>query len=262
MTLGRKTLLAAAAWALALPAAASAQYGMPTPMPPQQSMANPGQNAPPAAQATPASAPDLMAAAVCLVSHNPAAGDRLFATAPFSAAERQVAIRLLGDMQHCGHRAAFTSTAPLIRGALAEATLEARFAAPQAAHAPAVDASPLFRQDQATTLANAPSLAPAYALAECTSRQHPELVRALLATEPASTEAGAAFNALSPAFGACVAPNTQLNVDGRMLRGLLAETLYRWSVVQRDGPTSPWAAAPATAQAAPPATPPAAGVAH
>jgi hypothetical protein len=30
---------------------------------------------------------------------------------------------------------------------------------------------------------------------------------------------------------------------------MLAESLYRWSVVQRDGPTSPWAA-PAAAAAA------------
>src|SRR5437868_11688062 len=33
--------------------------------------------------------------------------------------------------------------------------------------------------------------------------------------------------------------------------------LYRWSVVPRDGPSSPWAAAPASAQASPAPTQPA-----
>ncbi|MBV9884755.1 MAG: hypothetical protein JO276_17230 [Sphingomonadaceae bacterium] len=243
--------------ALALAASpAFAQYGMPTPTPPQQSMSDQGSHAAPT-EAAPATAPELVAAASCLIGHNAAAADRLFATAPFSPAERQIAVRLLSDMQRCTHHAPMSTSAALIRGALAEAALEARFAAPQAAHDPAVDSAPLFRADQATAIGDAASFAPAYALAECTSRQHPELVRALLATEPASAEAGTAFNALNPAFIACVTPGARLNVDGRMLRGLLAETLYRWSVVQRDGPTSPWAAAPATAQASPAPTQPA-----
>ena len=247
ITIGRKAILASALAALALPTAALAQYGMPNPEPPQSmpQTREPGMPAAQAAPAAPTTAPELVAAAACLIARNQAAADPLFATAPFSAQERQAAVRLIGDMQRCGHRAAISSSAPLIRGAFAEAALEARFAAPQAARTPALDAAPLFRADLAT--ANAATFAPAYALAECTSRQHPELVRALLATEPASAEAGAAFTALNPAFRACLTPGAQLNVDGRMLRGLLAETLYRWSVVQRDGSASAWALAPAGA---------------
>jgi len=45
-----------------------------------------------------------------------------------------------------------------------------------------------------------------------------------------------------------VTPGTRLNVDGRMIRGMLAEALYRWSVVQRDGQASAWAAAPENAR--------------
>jgi len=251
ITIARTGLLASALAALTLPAAAFAQYGTPTPTPPQQSMANPGR---PASQeaAAPTTAPELVAAAACLIGRNQAAGDPLFATAPFSSQERQVAVRLIGDMQRCGRRAPISTSAALVRSAIAEAALEARFPGPQAAHSPAVDAAPLFRQDLATAVPNAAEFAPGYALAECTARQHPELIRALLATEPASAEAGAAFTALNPAFVACVTPGTRLNVDGRMIRGMLAEALYRWSVVQRDGQASAWAAAAPAAPAAAP----------
>ena len=51
-----------------------------------------------------------------------------------------------------------------------------------------------------------------------------------------------ALTALYPGFGACVPTGTQLKVDRGGVRAMLAESLYRWSVVQRDGPTSPWAA--------------------
>jgi hypothetical protein len=247
MTIRRIGFLVSAALALALPAAAGAQYGMSAPAPPQ-SVPNQGPPAHPSADReveAPATAPELLAAAACVIGRNAAAGDPLFATVPFTAGERQQAVRLLNDLKRCAHHPGMTSSAILIRGALAEAAVEARFATPQPARSPEVAMAPLLRVDLATTIHDAASLAPAYALAECTARQHPELVRALLATEAASDAAGAAFTALNPAFVACVTPGAQLNVDARTLRGLLAEDLYRWSVVQRDGPASPWAAAPA-----------------
>jgi len=251
MTIRRKWQFAS--FLLALPAAASAQYSQPTPTPtptPAQSTPNQGQPGGSEAAAGPASAPELIAAAVCVIARNAAAADPLFATPPFSAGERQRAAGLLRDMGRCVRLPGMSSSATLIRGAFAEAAVEARFPAPQAARSPAVDSAPLLRVDLATTITDAPSLVPAYAMAECTVRQHPELVRALLATEPTSTAAGAAMTALNPAFVACVTPGAQINVDGRMLRGMLAEILYRWSVVQRDGPASPWAAAaPAPAAA-------------
>lgn len=256
MRIGWTWWLGLAAIGLILPALASATQATPTPAPPAPV---PGQPAPPAAAAAPppATAPELIGAAACLVGRNPAAADPLFATAPFSPAERQLATRLLAGMQRCLNRPPMTSSVPLIRGALAEATLEARFPATPAARTPPLAAAPFFRPDQATAIPNPANLAPAYALAECTIRQHPELARALLATEPASAAASAAFAALNPTLNACAARGARLNVEARMLRGLLAETLLRWSVVQRDGPASPWAAAPAPAPpaAVPPSAP-------
>ncbi len=40
----------------------------------------------------------------------------------------------------------------------------------------------------------------------------------------------------------CVPAGSTLSIDPKLMRFLFAEALYRWSVVQRDGPTSPWAA--------------------
>ena len=255
MRIGWKPFLAAT-FALALPAAAAGQYGPPAEAPASAQphpAPNRGQPGGDEAASGPATAPELIAAAACVIARSQTAGDAMFATAPFTAGERQRAARLLGDMGHCAHREGMASSATLIRGAIAEAALEARFPTPQPARDPAVDAAPLLRVDLATTIADAATLAPAFAMAECTVRQHPELVRALLASEPASAAAGAAMSALNPAFVACVTPGAQINVDGRTLRGMLAEILYRWSVVQRDGPASAWAAASAQPSAPPPA---------
>ena len=70
----------------------------------------------------------------------------------------------------------------------------------------------------------------------------------MLATDPRTPEETAALTALHPDFQACVPRGTtQLSYDPRFMRGFLAEALYRWSVVQRDGPTSPLAAPAAAA---------------
>jgi hypothetical protein len=248
----QRTLLPRLVWAVILvgPAApAAAQYGMAPPPPPPQNMPrNDPQSSAPATPATPA---ELSAAAACLIGRNPAAADALLATAPYSTAERQQAVRLLGEMQRCLHqRTPIATSAVQVRGAFAETVYEARFAAPQAAPSPALAVKPLLQPTLAASGTDLATLAPEYALADCTAARHPELVVGLLQSEPLTAGSQAAFQALNPAFVGCVPRGTQLNVDGRTIRGILAEDLYRWSVVQRDGPASPWAAPAATAAAA------------
>ena len=230
-----------------LPAPLAAQSGQPAP--PPQDVPRPGSSD----SATPAvvTQEDVLRGAVCQVARNAASVEPLLATAPHSSEERTQAVRILGLVQRCLRlRDPISTNAAVLRGSVAEALYESRFAAAQPAHNPVLAVQPLFRPDQATR-GNAASLAPAYALAECTAAGHGELVRGLLATEPGGPEAQAAFNALNPAFSACVTTNTQIEVDGRTLRGMLAEILYRWSVVQRDGPGSPLAAAAAPAPSTP-----------
>jgi len=247
--------LACAATLLLAALPASAQYGSaPAPAPPpQMPRGDSAQNAP-AGPATPA---QLHAGAACLVARNANVGDALLATAPYSAAERQQAVRLLGEMQRCTRpRGNYTTSAVMIRGAFAEAVYEARFATPQAARSPALAAKPLLQPSEVVAGIDATALASGYALAQCTAAQHPELVIAFLQTEPGTDAAQAAMTALNPTFVGCVTgpAGTRISLDGRTIRGTLAEELYRWSVVQRDGPTSPLAAAPpaaATTAAAP-----------
>ena len=253
LTLPPRLACAATLLFAALPA--SAQYGSAPPPapPPTMPRGDSAQNAP-AGPATPA---QLHAGAACVVARNSNAGDALLATAPYSTAERQQAVRLLGEMQRCTRpRQTFTSTAVMIRGAFAEAVYEARFTAPQAARTPALAARPLLQPSEVVSGIDAAALVSGYALAECAAAQHPELVVAFLQTEPGSDAAQAAMTALNPTFVGCVTgpPGTRISLDGRTIRGTLAEELYRWSVVQRDGPTSPLAAAPpaaATTAAAP-----------
>jgi hypothetical protein len=248
MTNTRTWLFASAMLAAALPAPASAQYGQPPP-PPPQSMPGHGGSAPAAsAAAAPATAPEVIAAATCVIGRNATTGDALFATAPFSAAERQQAERLLGDMRRCVRHPRMVSSAAMIRGAFAEAAVEVGFPTPQAPRNPPLDAAPLARptEGDAAFLAQ---IGPMYQLADCATPRHPDLARFVLATDPGTPAEAAAVAALNPTFIACVPAGSQLRIDPRFMRFMFAEALYRWSVVQRDGPASLWAAAPAPAPA-------------
>lgn len=231
-------------------APAAAQYGSapaPAPPPPMPSSGSSRDDAP----IVPATAVQLQAGAACLIGRNPAAADALLATAPYSSQERQQAMRLIGEIPRCQRqRQPISTSAAQLRGALAEAVYEARFTAPQAAASPAVRVKPLFQPERVTGSVDAAARASEYALAECAAAQHPELVIGLLQTEPSTPAAQTAFQALNPAFSGCVISSAPITVDGRTIRGILAEGLYRWSVVQRDGAGSPLAAAPAPATTA------------
>jgi len=130
---------------------------------------------------------------------------------------------------------------------------ENRFATPPAARSPALAAKPLPRPAAGTEAQTVEILAPMYALVDCATPAHVDLVRALLATEPRSPEETTALAAFTPIFIGCVPAGTQLRIDPRVMRNFFAEALYRWSVVQRDGPASLWAdATPAPPAAAAP----------
>ena len=253
MTIRRMAFLASALFALALPVQASAQYGEPTPPPPQsmpghESMATPAPAAA-AAPAAPATAPEVLAAARCVIGHNATFGDAMFATAPFSAVERQQAVRLLNEMRRCTRHPQMVSSAPLIRWGFAQAAVELGFPTLPAPRNPALGAAPLVRPTEGDPAFLA-QIAPMYALVDCATPRQPDLARAVLATDPGTPAEAAAVTALNPTFIACVPAGTQIRIDRRLVRYMLAEALYRWSVVQRDGPASSWAAAAAPAQTA------------
>ena len=231
------TLLAAAA------TPAAAQYGSAPPPPPPAAPPRGEAQAQPAA-ATPTPPADVLRAAACAVGQGATPVAALLVTTPRSTEERTQAAALLRTAQRCVRmREQIATSATGARAAFAEALYESEFAAPAAARTPAVGSTPLPRPADAADQMSV-ALAPMYGLADCSTPRHPDLVRAVLATEPRTPEETAALAALHPDFQACVPRGTaQLSYDPRFIRGFLAEALYRWSVVQRDGPASPWAAA-------------------
>lgn len=236
----------------AIAAAAAAQYAPA----PRQDVPQ-GKSSSPAASEAPASASraDVMRAVECIVARDTPSAEALLATQPYSSEERDKAVRLLRAASRCAHsNAQFSTSALVLRGAVAETFYESRFQQPPAARTPPAGVAPLLHASDISGREDAAFLTSSFELAQCTAPQHPDQVRALLATELGSDAEVTALNALGAAFTACVPRGTQLRVDRGGIRAILAETLYRWSVVQRDGPTSPLAAAPAaTATAAAPA---------
>jgi hypothetical protein len=244
--LRRRLLTAVLLFASPLPAAA--QYGAPSPPRQEMPQGNESRNAqPPPAIASRA---DVLRAAVCVVGRDATAANALLATAPYSSSERDKAMRLLRAAERCLRlRAPLATSALLFRGAVAESLYETSFAQPAAARTPPAAAAAFFRASAAASREDAAMVSTFFDLAQCAAPREPGLVRALLATEPASDAESAALTALYPTFGQCVPAGTQLSIDRGGMRAMLAESLHRWSVVQRDGPTSPWAAAPETAAA-------------
>src|SRR5688572_6913076 len=176
----------------ALPAPLEAQYGQSPP--PQQDIQRPSSSdeAPDVA-----SQADLLRGAVCQVGRDAASVEPLLATPPYSTRERTQAARVLQLIQRCLRaRDPMATNAALMRGAVAEALYESRFATAQPAQTPPLAVQPLFQPERAADRGQAAQLAPAFGLAECTSAGHGELVRALLAAEPGGPEARAAFAAL------------------------------------------------------------------
>jgi hypothetical protein len=193
---------------------------------------------PPRAQPPAISSPaEVLRAAACVAAAGSSSGTALLASTPQSPEERRAAVALLRDGERCLHlvRRLVTSIA-IVRGAAAESLYEAQFATPIAARTPAIAAAPMPRAPASAAAASDPGNS--YALAECIAATRQDLVRALLATDPATPTEQAALEGFGPAFVSCATPGTQMRVGSRELRGLLAEALYRWSVAQRDGPAT------------------------
>lgn len=203
-----------------------------------------------AAEQTPAASGRLPASVQCLARRDPNSFAALLRTSPFSMDERREVQRLLPLLQRCregGGDEAFSASVPQLRAAVAQFLLIRDFATLPAARTPALVPAPLLQVAQARTPAEVQPLAATYTLFECLTAAHPDLVRAYLATTLASPEEQAAFRALTPGLSACLPPggSRQLAIGGATLRGVLTEMLYRWSAVQRDGPSSPFVTAPA-----------------
>lgn len=223
---------------------AVAQYGVPPPD--TQGGARRQGNQAQSQRQAPAAAVGLAAlyqGVACQAGANAPSLDPMLATAPYSAQEREQAAAILRLVQRCQRgTSGMSANSVTLRGVIAETLLETRFPAAQAARTPAVATAPLLNVQAATTRPDAASLAPAYALVQCTAERQGDAVRTFLASDPGTPAEQTALGALNPALVSCATGSLTLNIDMRTLRGALAESLYRWSVVQRDGATAPYAA--------------------
>lgn len=219
---------------------AAAQYGAPAPPPP--SAAPPA--AAPAAPSEAAAPDEVLVAAACAIGRDPRTANNLLAALPRSPEERTAAMTFLRAAERCVRNDdGLRTSAMTLRGAAAEIFYETQFATAPAPRTPPLEAKPLTRPAAGNPVAT--ELEPSYALVDCTVPKQPALVRALLTTNPGSEAEIAALTALNPTFLTCVARNARIAIDPHSIRTMFAEALYHWALVQRDGPTSPWAAAPA-----------------
>ena len=242
----KKLLISALLGATVVAALPAAAFGQATPMEdnPSQARRRARAQGQQAAVQAPTRA-DLIRAVGCQLSADAAPLDALLATAPYSAQEAAAGATLMPLLSACNSNHPFGTPVTAVRGTVAEVLLKARFATPQAARSPAIGARPLLDLAAATTRTDAATLVTSYGMADCMGATQSEAVRALLATEPGTPAEATFFNTtLGPLLGRCAATaggSGQISVDGRTLRGTIAEAHYRWSVVQRDGATSPWA---------------------
>lgn len=233
-----------------MPAAAFAQYGgSSTSSPPPDVPSSRSSSHAPNTPAQPSTPADVWRAAACLAGQNAAPGNALLATVPRSTPEHDQVVALLRAAPRCTHSSTPVITGVMtMRAAVAEGLYETQFATPVAARSPALGATPLLRPTEGDA-AYLAAIGTMSALVDCATPRQPDLVRAILATDPGTPAESTAVLALTDTYRACVPAGTQLTIDPKLMRFLFAEALYRWSVVQRDGPASHWAAAAAPAAA-------------
>ncbi|HEX8215024.1 MAG TPA: hypothetical protein VF582_06080 [Allosphingosinicella sp.] len=118
---------------------------------------------------------------------------------------------------------------PLLRGGLYEALYEEQFKRAGPAGLPAVP--PIdYTGGNPAPLSDETAVAIALVqFADCVARANPTASRALILSKVASDEERAAFASLTPHLGGCLVSGTQLKFSRPMLRGFVAEALYRLS---------------------------------
>lgn len=118
--------------------------------------------------------------------------------------------------------------ASLFRGALYEALYKKDYSArPLPASFAGVPPIRYSAKDPATLTGRARSWLALNEFADCVVRATPGAVRALIASEVTSAAEAAAFRQVQPALGGCLTSGVELSFSRPVLRGLIAESLYR-----------------------------------
>ena len=146
---------------------------------------------------------------------------------PGTEQSRRATMKLAKDT--CLSRGQLKFNSPLFRGGLFEALYAMDFgrsAPPGVAAAPAI-AYPTVADP------NPPAAAKVYpvliAFADCVARADPAAARQLILSRVASASETTAFTSLMPRLRGCLPTGSELKFSRPMLRGYIAESLYRLS---------------------------------
>lgn len=151
-----------------------------------------------------------------------------FLRLPPASFEAMLAARKLAT-GWCLREGALSFRFQLLRGGLYEALYEQEF---KRAGAAALTAAPPidYTGGNPAPLSNETAVAIALVqFADCVVRANPTASRALILSKVTSDEEKAAFASLTPHLGGCLVSGTQLKFSRPMLRGFVAEALYRLS---------------------------------
>ena len=172
----------------------------------------------------------------CIVDSQPSVAARLLQTVPETVEEGRILYGPIGGrLAHCAGTG-FQVSAVLLRGALAQALYETQFAHAVPPPAQAATVPPIeWSKDNPM----AGTLAPVYELGRCAAASDTALVQDLAATAPASPAEAAALATLMPRLQPCLNRGTTFRTNRPTLRAILIESLYKWSLAQRNGGGAP-----------------------
>jgi len=166
----------------------------------------------------------------CLAKARRRQVEAFLGTVPFSATAATTAKAISTDECLMEGELSFNSEA--LRGPLYQALYRIDFgtAAPDISTAPVIDYATASNAADPTQMA----LVNLRRFGDCISRNDPAAARRLTLSVVGSPDEGVAFQRLGPAMGRCVVHGDRISLKRPMLKGAIAETLYRLSVGSRE----------------------------
>ncbi|MEA2999034.1 MAG: hypothetical protein QOK17_867 [Sphingomonadales bacterium] len=180
----------------------------------------------------PKTLPRLYQLGRCIAERAGTASEKLLASIPESRDEAGIVYGpIAARLAQCAGSGVEVTNA-LLRGAIAQALYDKHFGAGIAPAAAPIAVPPL---DWSGNSATAATLAPVYDLGRCAVATDPQGVQRLAATQPASADEGARLGELMPKLKPCLDRGITFTTNRETLRAILIESLYKWSLAQRNG---------------------------
>ena len=176
----------------------------------------------------------------CTISDSRSRPIALLASAPGSRAEQGITVAGMSRYERCiPAESGVTFSISIWRGAVAETLYAADFPAGVISRAD-LDMTP-WVLEPLSTIAVA-QLGVIHNFARCIVVAAPGAVRDMMGTEPFSNREMKVIGTMNAAMSGCLGANQKFTTNRTMLRSLLAEALYKYSIAQRDGQVAGYSA--------------------